>query len=68
MACQVQIFEADKAEREAIEWLAANPTRYEPECQGHYPKLGCPGSQRQVVEMPNTKSLVAHRHTRAKVI
>ena len=31
MACQVQIFEADEAEREAVEWLAANPTRYEPE-------------------------------------
>ena len=29
MACQVQIFEADEAEREAVEWLAANPTRYE---------------------------------------
>ena len=34
MACQVQIFEADEAEREAIEWLAANPTRYEPEDSG----------------------------------
>ena len=31
MARQVQIFEADEAEREAVEWLAANPTRYEPE-------------------------------------
>ena len=31
MACQVQIFEADEAEREAVEWLAANPTHYEPE-------------------------------------
>ena len=29
MACQVQIFEADEAECEAVEWLAANPTRYE---------------------------------------
>ena len=29
MACQVQIFEADEAEQEAVEWLAANPTRYE---------------------------------------
>ena len=31
MACQVQIFEVDEAEWEAIEWLATNPTRYEPE-------------------------------------
>ena len=31
MACQVQIFEADEAKHEAIEWLATNPTRYEPE-------------------------------------
>ena len=31
MAHQVQIFEADEAEREAVKWLAANPTRYEPE-------------------------------------
>ena len=30
MAHQVQIFEADEAEWEAVEWLAANPTRYEP--------------------------------------
>ena len=30
MAHQVQIFEANEAEQEAIEWLAANPTRYEP--------------------------------------
>ena len=34
MARQVQIFEADKAEREAVEWLAANPTRYELEDSG----------------------------------
>ena len=34
MACQVQIFEADEAECEAIEWLAANPTRYELEDSG----------------------------------
>ena len=34
MACQVQIFEADEAEQEAVEWLAANPTRYEPEDSG----------------------------------
>ena len=34
MARQVQIFEADKAEREAVTWLAANPTRYEPEDSG----------------------------------
>ena len=26
MACQVQIFEVDEAEWEAVEWLAANPT------------------------------------------
>ena len=31
MVCQVQVFEAVKAEQEAVEWLAANPTRYEPE-------------------------------------
>ena len=30
MAHQVQIFEADEAEREAVKWLATNPTRYEP--------------------------------------
>ena len=29
MARQVQIFEAGEAEREAVEWLAANPTQYE---------------------------------------
>ena len=29
MARQVQIFEADEAEHEAVEWLATNPTRYE---------------------------------------
>ena len=29
MVCQVQIFEADEAECEAVKWLAANPTRYE---------------------------------------
>ena len=34
MARQVQIFEANEAEREAIEWLAANPTRYDPEDSG----------------------------------
>ena len=34
MARQVQIFEVDEAEREAVEWLAANPTRYEPEDSG----------------------------------
>ena len=34
MARQVQIFEADEAEREAVAWLAANPTRYEPEDSG----------------------------------
>ena len=34
MARQVQIFKADEAEREAVAWLAANPTRYEPEDSG----------------------------------
>ena len=34
MACQVQIFEAGEAEHEAVEWLAANPTQYEPEDSG----------------------------------
>ena len=34
MARQVQIFEVGEAEREAIEWLAANPTRYEPKDSG----------------------------------
>ena len=34
MAHQVQIFEADEAECEAVEWLAANPTRYELEDSG----------------------------------
>ena len=31
MARQVQIFEADEAEQEAVKWLAANPTQYKPE-------------------------------------
>ena len=30
MAHQVQVFEANEAEHEAIKWLAANPTHYEP--------------------------------------
>ena len=34
MAHQVQIFEANEAECEAVEWLAANPTRYDPEDSG----------------------------------
>ena len=34
MARQVQIFEADEAEREAVKWLAANPTQCEPEDSG----------------------------------
>ena len=34
MVRQVQIFEADEAEWEAVEWLAANPTWYEPEDSG----------------------------------
>ena len=41
MAHQVQIFEADGAEREAIEWLAANPTRYEPEDSGSSIDVDC---------------------------
>ena len=34
MAHQVQIFKVDEAEWEAIEWLAANPTRYKPKDSG----------------------------------
>ena len=34
MARQVQVFEADEAEQEAVKWLAANPTRYELEDSG----------------------------------
>ena len=34
MAHQVQIFEADEAECEAIEWLVANPTWYKLEDSG----------------------------------
>ena len=34
MARQVQIFEVDEAEHEAVEWLAANPTWYKPEDSG----------------------------------
>ena len=34
MARQVQIFKVDEAEWEAVEWLATNPTRYEPEDSG----------------------------------
>ena len=34
MAHQVQIFKANEAEREAVEWLAANPTRTELEDSG----------------------------------
>ena len=34
MAPQVQIFEADKAECEAVKWLVANPTRYKLEDSG----------------------------------
>ena len=30
----MQVFEADEAEREAVEWLATNPTRYKPEDSG----------------------------------
>ena len=41
MARQVQIFEADEAECEAVEWLAANPTRYDPEDSGSSVDVGC---------------------------
>ena len=41
MARQVQIFEADEAEREAVEWLAANPTRYNPEDSGSSVDVDC---------------------------
>ena len=41
MARQVQIFEADEVEREAVEWLAANPTRYEPEDSGSSVDVDC---------------------------
>ena len=41
MARQVQIFEADEAEREAVEWLAANPTWYEPEDSGSSVDVDC---------------------------
>ena len=41
MARQVQIFEADEAEREAVEWLAANPTRYDPEDSGSSVDVDC---------------------------
>ena len=34
MARQVQVFEADEAEQEAVVWLAANPTWYEPKDSG----------------------------------
>ena len=58
------------------EYLKAPPVNTLPQppfasslsCQGHYPKLGCPESQRQVVEISNTESLVALRHTRARAI
>ena len=41
MARQVQIFEADEAEWEAIEWLAANPTQYELEDSGSSVDVDC---------------------------
>ena len=41
MARQVQIFEADEAEREAVEWLAANPTWYELEDSGSSVDVDC---------------------------
>ena len=41
MACQVQIFEVDEAECEAVEWLATNPTWYEPEDPGSSVDVDC---------------------------
>ena len=41
MARQVQIFKADEAEREAVEWLAANPTQYDPEDSGSSVDVDC---------------------------
>ena len=41
MARQVQIFEVDEAEQEAVEWLAANPTRYELEDSGSSVDVDC---------------------------
>ena len=41
MARQVQIFEVDEAEREAIEWLAANPTQYKLEESGSSVDVDC---------------------------
>ena len=41
MARQVQVFEADEAEQEAVEWLATNPTRYEPEDSGSSVDVNC---------------------------
>ena len=41
MANQVQIFEVGEAEWEAIEWLAANPTRYKPKDSGSSVDVDC---------------------------
>ena len=41
MARQVQIFKVDQAEQEAIEWLAANLTQYEPEDSGSLVDVDC---------------------------
>ena len=41
MVRQVQIFEVDEVEWEAVEWLAANPTRYEPEDSGSLVDVDC---------------------------
>ena len=41
MACQVQIFEVDEAEREAVKWLAANPTWYKLEDSGSSVDVDC---------------------------
>ena len=40
MAHQVQVFEANEAEHEAIEWLATNPTCYEPVDSGSSVDVG----------------------------
>ena len=41
MVRQVQIFKAGEAEREAVKWLAANPTRYELEDSGSSVDVNC---------------------------
>ena len=41
MVRQVQIFKVDEAEWEAIKWLAANPTWYEPKDSGSLVDVDC---------------------------